>query len=194
MLSRYGMVHGRFQPFHNGHWQYVQAALSRCDVLIVGITNPDPSLIVQEEVDNVRHLPEANIFTFFERQQMILATLLDTGVSLSRIVIVPFPIHHPERWVHYCPLEAIQFVRIFSPWGKEKLCRFRDYGWQVEILNEGTAKEVSGSEIRRRMREGQGWEELVPLGVVRVLKEINGIERLRKVVSRQHLVVSKRDH
>lgn len=38
MLPRYGMIHGRFQPFHNGHWQYARAALARCDVLIIGIT------------------------------------------------------------------------------------------------------------------------------------------------------------
>src|SRR5581483_7296273 len=167
--------------FHNGHWQYAKAALARCDVLIIGITNPDPSLIVHEEADDVRHLPEANIFTFFERQQMIQATLIDAGVPLTRVAIVPFPVHHPERWLYYCPRDTVQFVRIFSPWGKEKLRRFRDRGWRVAVLDEGTAKEVSGSEVRRRMREGERWEELVPSGVARVLKETDGIERLRKV-------------
>jgi nicotinamide-nucleotide adenylyltransferase len=45
------MVHGRFQPFHSGHLQYALAALQRCAHLIVGITNPDPSAIVQEQTD-----------------------------------------------------------------------------------------------------------------------------------------------
>ncbi len=183
MRHRYGMIHGRFQPFHNGHWEYARAALAWCDSLIIGITNPDPSLIVPESADSGRHLPEANLFTFYERQQMIQATLLDAKVPLERIAIVPFPIHHPERWRHYCPLDTIQFVRVFSTWGQEKLQRFRANGWRVEILDEGSAKEVSGSEVRRRMREGKGWEELVPPGVAQVLREIGAVERLREGLS-----------
>ena len=179
MRYRYGMIHGRFQPFHNGHWQYARAALARCDFLIIGITNPDPSLIVLESTDSERHLPEANPFTFFERQQMIQATLVDANVPLSSVAIVPFPIHHPERWRYYCPTETVQFIRVFSTWGHEKLRRFRDHGWQVDVLDEGTAKEVNGREVRRRMREGWGWEELMPLGVARVLREIGAVERLR---------------
>jgi nicotinamide-nucleotide adenylyltransferase len=183
MLHRYGMIHGRFQPFHNGHWEYARAALARCDCLIIGITNADPSLIVPEPADSERHLPEANPFTFFERQQMIQATLMDAGIPLSRIAIVPFPIHHPERWSHYCPVETIQYVRLFSSWGKEKLQRFQDNGWRVEILDEGAAKEVSGTEVRQRIRSGQGWENLVPCSVARVLREIGARERLKQVVN-----------
>lgn len=47
MDVRYGMIHGRFQPFHNGHLEYALAALSRCSHLIVGITNPDPSTVIE---------------------------------------------------------------------------------------------------------------------------------------------------
>ena len=185
MTHRYGMIHGRFQPFHNGHWEYARTALARCDFLIIGVTNPDPSLIVPELADSERHLPEANPFTFFERQQMIQATLADADVSLFRVAIVPFPIHHPERWVYYCPAGTTQFVRLFSAWGKEKLRRFKDNGWRVEILDEGATKEVSGSEVRRQILEGQGWEKLVPSGVARVLREIGAAERLRQVVRSQ---------
>ena len=28
MLSAYGMIHGRFQPFHRGHLEYALAALA----------------------------------------------------------------------------------------------------------------------------------------------------------------------
>ena len=183
MIHRYGMIHGRFQPFHNGHWEYARAALTRCDSLIIGITNPDPSLVVPEATDSERHLPEANPFTFFERQQMIQATLVDANLPLSRVAIVPFPIHHPERWRYYCPAETIQFLRIFSAWGQQKLRRFEENGWRVEVLDEGSEKEVSGTEVRRHMQVGHGWEELVPPGVARVLREIGAVERLKKVAS-----------
>jgi len=36
------MVHGRFQPLHCGHLQYVLVAFARCEHLIVGIANLAP--------------------------------------------------------------------------------------------------------------------------------------------------------
>ncbi len=173
------MVHGRFQPFHTGHLQYALAALQRCAHLIVGVTNPDPSAIVQEQTDPDRHRPEANLFTFFERQLMIRGALAEEGVDLSRVSIVPFPIHHQERWRYYCPREAIQFMRLFSAWGEEKRRRFLAMGWTVEVLDVGAAKQVSGSEVRLRLRDGYGWQDCVPLAVVKILDEIKAVERLQ---------------
>ena len=179
--AAYGMVHGRFQPFHTGHLQYALAALQRCAHLIVGVTNPDPSAIVQEQTDPDRHRPEANLFTFFERQLMIRAALAEQGVNLSHLSIVPFPIHHPERWHYYCPREAIQFMRLFSAWGEEKRRRFQEMGWTVEVLDIGVAKQVSGGEVRRRLRDRHGWQECVPPAVVKVLDEIKAVERLQRL-------------
>jgi len=180
MQARYGMVHGRFQPFHYGHLQYALEALTRCHHLIVGITNPDSTLTVPEPTDPERHLPAANPFTFFERQRMIRVALAEAGVDLARTSIVPFPIHHPERWCFYCPAESTQFIRLFSAWGQEKARRFQEQGWAVEVLDAGAGKQVSGSEVRRRLRAGQGWENLVPGAVAQVLREVGAVERLRK--------------
>lgn len=185
MSVPYGMVHGRFQPFHRGHLEYALSALQYCDHLIISITNPDPSLIVQEPSDPERHLPAANLFTFFERQWMVRAALAEAGCDAHRVSVVPFPIHHPERWRFYCPPSTTQFVRIFSAWGREKVERFQARGWPVVILDEGGKKQVSGAEVRRRLLVGQGWEELVPVAVARILSEIGAVERMGEVVRSQ---------
>ena len=39
------MIHGRFQPFHNGHLEYLRGAAARSDEVFVGITNPDPARV-----------------------------------------------------------------------------------------------------------------------------------------------------
>ena len=39
-IVRQGMIHGRFQPFHKGHLEYMRGAAECCDELFVGITNP----------------------------------------------------------------------------------------------------------------------------------------------------------
>jgi nicotinamide-nucleotide adenylyltransferase len=40
---------------------------------------------------------------------------------------------------------------------------------------------LSGTEIRRRMLKGEPWKNLVPPEVIQVLKEIDGVERLRQI-------------
>jgi len=65
------MIHGRFQPFHNGHLEYLRGAAASCDELFVGITNPDPWRVKEEPSDPLRHLPESNPFTYVERLLMV---------------------------------------------------------------------------------------------------------------------------
>ena len=65
------MIHGRFQPFHNGHLEYLRGAAARSDEVFVGITNPDPRASSQRPSDPLRHLPESNPFTYVERLLMV---------------------------------------------------------------------------------------------------------------------------
>lgn len=166
------MIHGRFQPFHNGHWDYCRLALDRCRTLIVGITNPDPSQIAREATADHRHRDESNPFTFFDRQRMIRAALEDAGAPLARVIFIPFPINIPERWPFYVPAEAVQFVRVFSEWEKTKVDRLREAGYQVEVLTPGADKDVEATEVRRRLAQGEDWRALVPGGVAGILEEI----------------------
>ncbi len=163
------MIHGRFQPFHNGHLEYLGAAVRRCENLIVGITNPDPTQVSEEETSQHRHLPESNPFTFFQRSVMIRELLIEEGIPLERSLIVPFPIHSAERWRYYMPPNVVHYLRVFSPWEQAKVDRLRRQGYVVEVLDPGVSKAVEATEIRRRMADGEGWEELVPPSVARII-------------------------
>jgi nicotinamide-nucleotide adenylyltransferase len=174
-----GMIHGRFQPFHNGHLEYLRGAAARCDELFVGITNPDPERIRPEASDPLRHLPESNPFTYVERLLMVKAAAVDAGLDLSRVHVIPFPVNEPELWHAYVPEDVVQFIRLFSDWGGTKLERLREAGFEVVVLDEGAAKEISGADVRAAMREGTDWEGLVPDGVADVLK---GLKRRVRVL------------
>jgi cytidyltransferase-like protein len=166
----WGCVHGRFQPFHNGHLEYVLRAWQRCEQLIVGITAADSTAVRKENASPHRHEPASNLFTYFERLQMIQDTLLTEGLNPSAFAIVPFPIQDPGLIGRYVPKGTIHFVRVYSPWEEEKTRRLRDEGFPVVVLDPGEEKKVSGSEVRRLMREGLPWEHLVPLGAVEVVR------------------------
>jgi len=164
------MIHGRFQPFHLEHLRYFRLAWERSERVIVGITNPDPSTVVQDELNEHRHLPSANPFTFTERLIMIQESLREEGYPMERIFIVPLPIHHPDRWPHYVPPDTAIFVVAYSPWERQKAERFQQAGFNV-ILEDSLTKNISAQEIRRLMATGGHWQHLVPSAVVRFLRD-----------------------
>jgi nicotinamide-nucleotide adenylyltransferase len=168
-MTARGMIHGRFQPFHNGHLEYLRGAAERVDEVFVGITNPDPARIVPEPSDPLRHLPESNPFTYVERMLMVKAAAADAGIEADRLHVVPFPVNEPELWPAYVPGDVVQFIRLFSEWGGTKLERLREAGFEVVVLDEGAEKELSGADVRAAIREGGEWQKLVPPGVARLL-------------------------
>jgi nicotinamide-nucleotide adenylyltransferase len=170
-----GMVHGRFQPFHNGHLEYLRGAAERSDELWIGITNPDPARIQYEESDPLRHLPESNPYSYAERLLMAKAAAADVGLELAHVHVIPFPVNEPELWPAYVPTDVTQYLRLFSAWGGTKLERLRGAGYEVVILDEGAEKEISGADVRAAMRAGEEWTTLVPPGVVRVLRTLEPV-------------------
>jgi nicotinamide mononucleotide adenylyltransferase len=166
MRYRYGMIHGRFQPFHLEHLRYFRLVWEQSEQVIVGITNPDPSTIVADELNEHRHLQEENPLTFIERLIMIQDTLRDEGYPLERIFITPMPIHHPDRWQYYIPQGTVIFVVVYSPWEKQKAERLRKAGFDVVIVD-NLKKGISGKQVRSLIRSNGNWESLVPSAVAR---------------------------
>ena len=170
-MTARGMIHGRFQPFHNGHLEYLRGAAARSDEIWVGITNPDPERIKPEESDPLRHLPESNPFSYAERLLMVKAAADELGLDPAIVHVIPFPVNEPELWPAYVPDGATQYLRLFSEWGGTKLDRLCEAGYDVVILDEGTEKQLSGADVRAALREGGDWEALVPTGVAAVIRE-----------------------
>jgi cytidyltransferase-like protein len=161
------MIHGRFQPFHNGHLEYLRGAAERSERIFVGITNPDPERIKEEPSDPLRHLPESNPFSYVERLLMVEAAAADEAIPVH---VIPFPVNEPELWRAYVPDGVTQYLRLFSEWGGTKLERMRAAGYEVVILDEGAEKEISGVDVREAIRCGGDWETLVPPAVARVIR------------------------
>ena len=174
MNTYYGMVHGRFQPFHNHHLEYAMKGLARCKHLLIGITNADPLEIQQEETSNHRHLEQSNPFTYFQRMRMIRSSLVDEGVKPNSFSIVPLPIHNPKRWEYYLPdpKNVTLFIRVFSDWEQTKVDRFRTHGWNVEVLDPGIPKGIEATNVRQELDRKGPWEVLVPRAVANIIREI----------------------
>ncbi len=166
-----GVIHGRFQVPHNDHLVYLLAGKERCRHLVVGITNPDPSLTKPDPADPARSNPAANPLTYFERYTMIRAALIEAGLAEGEFSIVPLPINVPELIGHYVPSEATFYLTIYDDWGQAKLKRLEGLGLNCEVMWERPLEEkgVTASRVRRLMIEGGDWPSLVPKAVERLM-------------------------
>lgn len=177
---RVGVIHGRFQPLHVGHLEYLLAGMARCDLLVVGITNPDPGATVHEPSDPARGEAAANPCTFYERLVMVEAALSESGIARERFRIVPFPHGRPELLVHYAPRDAVYFLTIYDAWGETKLQRFAHLGLRTDVLWRREAKAISGTELRMRIARGEPWAHLVPPGVAAAIRAFGIDARLAR--------------
>jgi nicotinamide mononucleotide adenylyltransferase len=178
-----GVVHGRFQLFHLDHLKYVLAAKERCRHLVVGITNPDPTLTKFDAADPHRSSEVDNPLTFYERYLMLREVLLEQGLDYRDFSLVPLPINFPELYRYYVPLDATFFLTIYDDWGERKLAMFTSLGLKVDILWRKPASEkgLTATAVRRLMGLGQPWEHLVPPAVARLVKDLGLLERLRLI-------------
>ncbi len=169
-LSALGCVSGRFQPFHDDHLSLVRHALGHVRHLIVAITNPDARSLTSIRQSAHRHLPSANPFTWFERLQMIVAALDAEGVARTRFSVVPMPLDAPDTWHAYVPAHAIQFVRVFSDWEREKVRRLEAGGYSTIALEGDPHRRIHAAHLRADMAaRGRAWHRQVPVGTRKVL-------------------------
>lgn len=159
-----GVIHGRFQLFHNDHVRYIMAGKERCRHLVIGICNPDEGLTKYSEANPHRSDKAANPFSYYDRCQMIKGTLLHMGVGAEEFDIVPFPINYPELIFNYAPSHAKYYMTIYDAWGREKKEKLEAIGCDVEVLWDVplAGKGISGSDVRRLIAEGKEWKDYVP--------------------------------
>ncbi len=165
--NEWGCVIGRFQPFHRDHLSLAEAVLESGQLLVVAITNAEPSWRVPTPEAPHRHTDAANPFNFWQRAELVRAGVHALGV-VEGVRVIPFPMHEPKLWSSYLPLGTECWVRDRGPWESRKM---RELASQYSVRAVPTAPgEVSGTSIRRRMREGdRSWTLDVPSGVAALI-------------------------
>ena len=156
---------GRFQPFHMGHLK-VLTGLSDKYEFIIGIGSAQYSNTYD------------NPFTLDERIEMIKQSLKDTNVKYT---IYPIPdIHDYSRWVdHVCSIVPPFDIVLSNNPVTRKLFENKDF--KVEDIPRYNRRLYSGREIRRRISKNEEWENLVPIPVVKLIHQIDGIKRIQNL-------------
>lgn len=177
MIKKTGVIHGRFQPLHLGHMEYLMEGKRRCDFLFIGISIPDPRY-GPDHSDVHRAQEVSNPFTYFERLMMIRKAILAAGVKCEEFEVVPFPVDQPEYLKYYVPFDGVFFVTIYDNWGRKKAEMFKAMGLDVEIMWDRTKEDrfTSGSEIRERIALKKPWKHLVSSQVYAYIRT-NSLEK-----------------
>jgi nicotinamide-nucleotide adenylyltransferase len=166
-MPKRGLYVGRFQPFHLGHLSAIKEVLKEADELVVVIGSAQYS-------HNFN-----NPFTAGERLVMVRRALEESGVNSGKVWIVPVPdVHLHMMWVSSVEGYTPHFDVVYS---NEPLTRrlFTEAGYQVKPIRFFDRKDYSSTEIREKMVKDENWEKLVPKSVRTLIKEIDGINRLK---------------
>ena len=169
-MTTNGLFIGRFQPFHKGHLATVKFALARVDQLVIVVGSAQKS-----------HEPR-NPFTAGERIRMIKESLdADGQADVRRILIIPVPdIDVHSLWTHQVDMLVPKYDVVFAN-DLFTLMLFHEQGIKAIEAPLYRRNEMRATEIRKRMAAEENWEDLVPKSVSKVIKEINGIERIRSI-------------
>jgi cytidyltransferase-like protein len=174
-----GSVHGRFQPLHNGHLKYILAAKDQCDFLWIGITQYNICSMAESPQDPHRQEKRNNPLTYFERVEIIISAMLESGVRLNDFTILPFPIETPDVLPNFLPISIPIFTTIYDKWNLHKLSTLREIGYEVIVLWEEANKEIDGMKIRELIRRGdERWRQKVPLATAKAIDKYHIRERL----------------
>lgn len=161
-----GFYVGRFQPYHNGHQAGLSELAGTCDEIIIGVGSAQLSHAID------------NPFTAGERVLMITRALTTLGCPYYVI-----PIEDVQRnalWAAHVVSMTPPFDTCYS--SNPLVVRlFCEAGVAVQSPKMYKRDRHSGTEIRRRMLCGEPWEHLVPPAVETVIREIDGVERLRQI-------------
>jgi|TARA_B100001750_G_C15443417_1_gene564851 nicotinamide-nucleotide adenylyltransferase len=160
-----GFLIGRFQPFHLGHLEAVNFALSKVDQLYIGIGSSNKS-------NELR-----NPFTADERNQMIKSSLDETIMQRVSLYNIPDVDDH-SKWTESIDKIIPKYDIVFS-----------NDDFTHRLYEENTKKiisvalksreDLSGTNIRRLIQNDGNWKDLVPNGTKNILLKIDAKNRLK---------------
>lgn len=158
---------GRFQPFHKGHLAMVRRIVKEHNGLVFGVGS-----------SQFRDT-QKNPFSFDERARMIRSMMREEGFEDYDIIAIK-DLNNDELWIGQV-MELVPDLEIIYSNDSLTIRLFEEKGFDVRVLPLIERQNLSGTEVRRRIRESENWEELVPDSVREILEDTEGLKRMRTI-------------
>jgi len=162
-----GLLIGRFQPFHLGHLEALQFALSKVDKLWVGLGSSN----IPAEKNNP--------FTAEQRKEMILSSIDDSMKERISIYFIPDVDNH-IKWIEKIDTIVPKFDIIFS---NDELTNHLYSKRNIQVLPIPflNRESLSGTNIRDLIISDQKWDDFVPDGTRNFLEKTGAKEHLKNL-------------
>ncbi|MDO9044602.1 MAG: nicotinamide-nucleotide adenylyltransferase, partial [Methanobacteriaceae archaeon] len=156
-----------------GHLQVVKRILEEVDEVIICIGSAQLSHTLKDP------------FTGGERLMMLTKALSEDGIPASKYYILPIQdIACNSVWVAHIKMLTPPFEKIYT--GNPLVQRlFLEECYQVTTPPLFYRDTLSGTEVRKRMLNGEDWESLVPSSVIETISEIDGLERIKHLAKKE---------
>ena len=178
-----GLYIGRFQPFHKGHLYSLKWCSDRVDELIVAVGSSDKSFELR------------NPFTAGERIEIIRENIT-TEIREKRDRIIPIPV--PDvgvhlLWTHNIDLLVPRYNTVFT---NDLFTSMLYKEREIEIIHPGLINRecLSATEVRYRIASDKNWQELVPIPTIKLINEIDGVDRIKNLYNLTKSHVTKEYH
>jgi len=159
---------GRFQPLHHGHIYMLNKILKLYKFIKIGVGSSQFSKT------------KINPFTYEERVNFITSALNKRGITSQRFSIYPIPdIFNASEWVNHVISIIGNFDAIFSnsDWVRQL---FQNEGYTLGEKIGIFKKKYNASHVRKLIsKDNKNWTILVPKEVANLIKDYDGIERIR---------------
>ena len=168
-----GLLVGRMQPVHDGHLEVIKRILKDVDEVIIGIGSAQLSHTVKDP------------FTAGERVLMLTKALTENGIPASKYYIIPIQdVACNSIWIAHVKMLTPPFTCVYS--GNPLVQQlFKEGNYQVTVPPLYNRELYSGTEVRRRMLNGKDWKSLVPNSVFEVIREIDGVSRIKQLAIKE---------
>ena len=162
-----GLMIGRFQPFHMGHLEAIQFALTKVDKLWVGLGSSN------------KPAEKNNPFSAEERKEMILSSIDDSIKEKISIYFIPDMDNH-VKWIEKIDTIVPKFDIVFS---NDELTKHLYSKKAVQVIPIPFLKRdvLSGTNIRELIISDQKWDDLVPEGTKKFLINTSAKELLKNL-------------
>ena len=179
----FAVYDGRFQPFHIGHLAFIERIHAETGlpvaVLVIHST-VSTEAVGYSSVANEHHRPEKNPLTVWERVSLINQAIAHEGYDfVSGVLAIPRPDLYWSIAKAFYPPKRVICLSGKDDYERQKEVFWASLGEQTVIINTDGLPTISSTAVKRMMRDGEDWSQLIPVGARNYFAEINGYERLQ---------------